>query len=45
MEELQDYLADRYGEEYMYMLMEENPSRILDNKRMVGYDPLPFDED
>lgn len=45
MDELQDYLADRFGEEYMYMLTEENPGRILENKRLVGYDPLPFDED
>lgn len=45
MEELQEYLAERYGEEYMYMLTEENPVRILENRRLVGYDPVPFEED
>ena len=42
---LQEYLEERYGAEYMYMLTEENPQRILDNRRLVGYEPIPFDED
>ena len=45
MEELQEYLEERYGAEYMYMLTEENPQRILDNRCLVGYEPIPFDED
>lgn len=40
--ELTDYLHMAYGEEYTYLLTEENPGRILRNQPLVGYDPIPF---
>lgn len=43
MGEIRDYLTDEYGEDYARLLLEENPSRILTGKQLLGYEPLPFD--
>lgn len=40
-----EYLNDKYGGEYTHMLVKANPSRIVNNKPMVGYDPIPYDYD
>ena len=45
MGEVRRYLFERYGKEYSYMLLEENPSRILRNKALVGYKPISFIEE
>ncbi len=37
LDEARGFLVGEYGEEYAYMLLEENPSRILQGKRLVGY--------
>ncbi len=42
MDELNRYLTETYGGEYAFMLMEENPRRILKGRRMVGYEPIPY---
>ena len=42
MDRVTDELENRFGEEYTYMLVEENPGRILDGRRLVGYDPIPY---
>ena len=42
MGEVRDYLDKYYGEEYRRLLLEENPSRILDGRDLLGYEPLPF---
>ena len=42
MGEVRDYLDMIYGEEYRRLLLEENPSRILDGRELRGYEPIPF---
>ena len=42
MEEIRRYLADRWGEDYARLLLEENPSRILAGRELLGYEPIPF---
>lgn len=42
--ELRSFLREAFGEDYTYMLMEENPRRILGGRRMVGYDPVAYSE-
>ena len=45
MKEVWRYLVERYGKEYSYMLLHENPKRILRDLPLVGYDPVSFIED
>lgn len=42
MGEINDLLLHDYGEEYRRLLLEENPSRILADKILLGYEPIPF---
>lgn len=42
LDEIREFLIREYDEEYAYMLLEENPSRILEGKRLVGYTSLPY---
>ena len=42
MEEIRGYLAEEYGQDYMRLVLEENPSRILRGKELLGYEPIPF---
>ena len=42
MDTVTDALEREFGEEYTYMLLEENPGRILDGRSLVGYDPIPY---
>lgn len=44
MSRLEQALLDDFGEEYTYMLVEDNPDRILRGRRLVGYDPVPYQE-
>lgn len=44
MDELNDMLVDRYGKNYAYMLTQENPSRILTDSTLVGYEPIPYED-
>jgi hypothetical protein len=44
MSRLEQALLDDFGEEYTYMLVEDNPDRILRGKHLVGYDPVPYQE-
>ena len=37
LDEVREFLIREYGEEYTYMLLEENPDRILRGKPLVGY--------
>ena len=42
MEEIRRYLIDRWGGEYARLLLEDNPSRILTGRDLLGYEPIPF---
>ena len=42
LDEVREYLINEYNEEYAYMLLEENPSRILEGKKLVGYTPRAY---
>lgn len=42
MAEIREYLTDNFGEEYMKLLLEENPSRILRGRELLGYEPIPI---
>lgn len=42
MEEIRRYLTDRWGGDYARLLLEENPSRILAGRELLGYEPIPF---
>lgn len=42
LDEVREYLMNEYDEEYAYMLLEENPDRILQGQKLVGYEPLPY---
>ena len=44
MDEVRVYLKERYGHEYAYMLLNENPMRILKDRALVGYKPISFEE-
>ena len=44
MSQVEELLLDQFGEEYTYMLLEENPDRILRNRELVGYKPVPYDK-
>ena len=41
---LEEFLMDTYGKEYTYMVLEENPGRILRGKSLVGYRAIPYEE-
>lgn len=40
--EISDYLNQNYGADYSYLLLEENPSRIIGGRELLGYEPIPF---
>ena len=42
MEEIRRYLTDRWGADYARLLLEENPSRILAGRELLGYEPIPI---
>ena len=42
LDEAREFLEREFGEEYAYMLLEENPDRILRGKPLVGYDPVSY---
>ena len=42
MTELRDYLEREFGEAYSRLLLEENPSRILSGRELLGYEPIPI---
>ena len=42
LDEIRDFLVNEYNEEYAYMLLEENPSRILNGQTLVGYKPRAY---
>lgn len=42
LDEVREFLVNEYDEEYAYMLLEENPSRILRGEKLVGYRPIPY---
>ena len=44
MDELYDILKESYGDNYTYMLMQENPERILSDRTLVGYEPFPYED-
>ena len=43
MSKTEEFLLDSFGEEYTYMLLEDNPDRILRGRRLVGYRPVPYE--
>ncbi|HIS26169.1 MAG TPA: hypothetical protein IAA57_04585 [Candidatus Pullilachnospira intestinigallinarum] len=43
LEELWETLADRYGERTAWLLLEENPARILAGRSIRKEQPLPYD--
>lgn len=42
MTEIREYLLDRFGADYCRLLLEENPSRILSGRELLGFEPIPF---
>ncbi|MBQ3271835.1 MAG: hypothetical protein IJH44_01125 [Solobacterium sp.] len=44
MRRCEEYLGQNFGEDYTYMLLEDNPDRILRGRKLVGYKPLPYAE-
>lgn len=42
LDEAREFLINEYDEEYAYMLLEENPARILRGQKLVGYTPIPY---
>lgn len=42
LDEVREYLINEYGEEYAYMILEENPGRILRGQQLVGYTSIPY---
>ncbi len=42
MTEVRHFLALEFGEEYMKLLLEENPYRILSGRELLGYEPIPY---
>ncbi|MBQ7060636.1 MAG: hypothetical protein IJM85_02515 [Clostridia bacterium] len=39
---IKEYLTDNFGEQYAMLLLSENPSRILEGKRLLGLEPIPI---
>ena len=44
MTKLRKHLVKAYGEEYTNLLLKENPRRILEGRRLVGYEPLQYNK-
>lgn len=44
-DELREVLLNDFGREYTEMLLRENPRRVLRGKRLIGVEPIPFDEE
>ena len=42
MGEIRRFLEETYGEDCMYLLLEENPARILRGGDLLGFEPIPF---
>lgn len=42
MREVRAFLNREYTEDYMRLLLEENPKRILSGQELLGYEPIPF---
>lgn len=42
MGEINEFLLGEFGTEYTHLLLEENPSRILSGRDLLGYEPIPF---
>lgn len=42
MGEIRNQLREMCGEDYAHLLLEENPSRILAGKALLGLEPIPF---
>ena len=42
MTEIRAWLTETVGEEYMRLLLEENPARILTGQDLLGYEPISF---
>ncbi len=42
MGEINEYLLEEFGSDYSRLLLEENPSRILSGRELLGYEPIPF---
>ncbi len=42
MGEINEYLLEEFGADYSRLLLEENPSRILSGRQLLGYEPIPF---
>lgn len=42
MGEIREYLEEGFGEDYMRLLLEENPRRILSGESLMGYEPISF---
>ena len=42
MGEIRAYLANTFGESYARLLLEDNPSRILAGRELLGYEPIPI---
>lgn len=43
MREISVLLAERFGEDMERLLLKENPGRILEDRELLGYTPIPFD--
>ncbi len=41
MGEIRRYLTERWGGDYARLVLEENPSRILAGRELLGYEPIP----
>ena len=42
MGEINEFLMNEFGTDYCRLLLEENPSRILSGRDLLGYEPIPF---
>ena len=42
MGEIRRFLEETYGEDCLYLLLEENPARILRGDTLLGVEPIPF---
>lgn len=42
MGEIFEYLIEEYGTDYCRLLLEENPSRILSGRDLLGFEPISF---
>ena len=42
--EIADLLNDRWGNRTAKLLLRENPARIIAGERLLGYEPIPFED-